>query len=307
LVFDVSTFCSIKKGAHGTFKDVEENVIPRVKSLGFDVLYIPPIHPIGHQFRKGKNNSTTCEPGEPGVPYGIGSDLGGHTAILPELGTLDDLKHLIQTCQDNGIELAMDLAIQCSPDHPYTKEHPEWFKVRPDGTIQYAENPPKKYQDIYPINFESENWEELWDELKNVIMTWAEWGIRLIRVDNPHTKSFNFWEWVIAEVQAVYPDMIFLAEAFTKPKVMAQLAKLGYAQSYTYYTWRNNKAELTEYMMELTHTEQKYYMRPNFWPNTHDILPWCLQGGLEPMFITRYFMALRFRQTMVFLDLYLKA
>ncbi|NBB26910.1 alpha-1,4-glucan--maltose-1-phosphate maltosyltransferase [Cellulophaga sp. BC115SP] len=280
-----------KKGVHGTFKDVEENVIPRIKSLGFDVLYIPPIHPIGHQFRKGKNNSTTCEPGEPGVPYGIGSELGGHTAILPELGTLDDLKHLIQTCKENGIELATDLAIQCSPDHPYTKEHPEWFKVRPDGTIQYAENPPKKYQDIYPINFESENWEALWDELKNVIMTWADWGIRLIRVDNPHTKSFNFWEWVIAEVQAVYPDMIFLAEAFTKPKVMAQLAKLGYAQSYTYYTWRNNKAELTDYMMELTHTEQKYYMRPNFWPNTHDILPWCLQGGLEPMFITRYFMA----------------
>jgi len=282
---------SSKKGQHGTFKDVEENVLPRLKSLGFDVLYIPPIHPIGKQFRKGKNNSTTCEEGEPGVPYGIGSELGGHTAILPELGTLDDLKHLIATCNEMGIELALDLAIQCSPDHPWAKEHPEWFKIRPDGTIQYAENPPKKYQDIYPINFESENWQGLWEELKTVIMTWAEWGIRIIRVDNPHTKAFGFWEWVIAEVQTVYPDMIFLAEAFTKPKVMAQLAKLGYTHSYTYYTWRNTKAELIGYMNELTKTEQALYMRPNFWSNTHDILPWCLQTGLEPMFIIRYFMA----------------
>ncbi|MEA5138038.1 alpha-1,4-glucan--maltose-1-phosphate maltosyltransferase [Arcicella rigui] len=282
---------SSKVNTHGTFKDVEENVLPRLKSLGFDVLYVPPIHPIGKQFRKGKNNSTTCQEGEPGVPYGIGSELGGHTAILPELGTLDDLKHLIATCQSMDIELAMDLAIQCSPDHPWAKEHPEWFKIRPDGTIQYAENPPKKYQDIYPINFESENWQGLWEELKEVIMTWADWGIRIIRVDNPHTKAFGFWEWVIAEVQAVYPDMIFLAEAFTKPKVMAQLAKLGYTHSYTYYTWRNTKAELIGYMNELTKTEQSLYMRPNFWPNTHDILPWCLQTGLEPMFIIRYFMA----------------
>ncbi|MEA5403437.1 alpha-1,4-glucan--maltose-1-phosphate maltosyltransferase [Arcicella sp. DC2W] len=282
---------SSKKGQHGTFKDVEENVLPRLKSLGFDVLYIPPIHPIGKQFRKGKNNSTTCEEGEPGVPYGIGSELGGHTAILPELGTLEDLKHLIATCNEMGIELALDLAIQCSPDHPWAKEHPEWFKIRPDGTIQYAENPPKKYQDIYPINFESENWQGLWEELKSVIMTWAEWGVRIIRVDNPHTKAFGFWEWIIGEVQAVYPDMIFLAEAFTKPKVMAQLAKLGYTHSYTYYTWRNTKAELIGYMNELTKTEQALYMRPNFWANTHDILPWCLQTGLEPMFIIRYFMA----------------
>lgn len=282
---------SSKANTHGTFKDVEENVLPRMKSLGFDVLYVPPIHPIGTQFRKGKNNSTTCQEGEPGVPYGIGSELGGHTAILPELGTLDDLKHLIATCKSMDIELAMDLAIQCSPDHPWAKEHPEWFKIRPDGTIQYAENPPKKYQDIYPINFESENWQGLWEELKHVIMTWAEWGVRIIRVDNPHTKAFGFWEWVIAEVQTEYPDMIFLAEAFTKPKVMAQLAKLGYTHSYTYYTWRNTKAELIGYMNELTKTEQSLYMRPNFWPNTHDILPWCLQTGLEPMFIIRYFMA----------------
>lgn len=282
---------SVKKGQHGTFKDVEENVLPRLKSLGFDVLYIPPIHPIGKQFRKGKNNSTTCQEGEPGVPYGIGSELGGHTAILPELGTLDDLKHLIGACKEMGIELAMDLAIQCSPDHPWAKEHPEWFKIRPDGTIQYAENPPKKYQDIYPINFETENWKELWEELKSIIMTWADWGVRILRIDNPHTKPFAFWEWVIAEVQAIHPDMIFLAEAFTKPKVMAELAKLGYTQSYTYYTWRNSKAELIGYMNELTQTDQKQYMRPNFWTNTHDILPWALQTGLEPLFIIRYFMA----------------
>lgn len=280
-----------RKRPHGNFKDVEENVLPRMKSLGFDVLYIPPIHPIGMQFRKGKNNSTTYQEGEPGVPYGIGSEEGGHTAIHSELGTLDDLKQLIATCKSMDIELAMDLAIQCSPDHPWAKEHPEWFKIRPDGTIQYAENPPKKYQDIYPINFESENWQGLWQELKNVIITWAEWGVRMIRVDNPHTKAFGFWEWVIAEVQAVYPDMIFLAEAFTKPRVMEQLAKLGYTQSYTYYTWRNTKADLIGYMNELTKTDQAMYMRPNFWPNTHDILPYSLQGGLEPMFLIRYFMA----------------
>ncbi len=274
---------------HGTFKDVEANVLPRMKSLGFDVLYIPPIHPIGMQFRKGKNNSTTCSGGEPGVPYGIGSELGGHTAIHPELGTLNDLKHLVTTCKSMGIELAMDLAIQCSPDHPWAKEHPEWFKIRPDGTIQYAENPPKKYQDIYPLNFESENWQGLWQELKHVMMTWAEWGVRIIRVDNPHTKAFSFWEWVIPEVQAEYPDMIFLAEAFTKPLVMEQLAKLGYTQSYTYFTWRNSKRDLIAYMNELN--GQSAYMRPNFWPNTHDILPYSLQGGTEPMFLIRYFIA----------------
>lgn len=280
---------SSERNSHGTFKDVEENVLPRMKSLGFDVLYIPPIHPIGMQFRKGKNNNTTCQEDEPGVPYGIGSELGGHTAIHPELGTLNDLKNLVNACKSMNIELAMDLAIQCSPDHPWAKEHPEWFKIRPDGTIQYAENPPKKYQDIYPLNFESENWQGLWQELKHVIMTWAEWGVRIIRVDNPHTKAFSFWEWVIAEVHAVYPDMIFLAEAFTKPRVMEHLAKVGYTQSYTYYTWRNNKRDLISYMKELN--AQASYMRPNFWPNTHDILPYGLQGGLEPMFLIRYFMA----------------
>ena len=280
---------SIEHNTHGTFQDVEANVLPRMKSLGFDVLYIPPIHPIGMQFRKGKNNSTTCSQGEPGVPYGIGSELGGHTAIHPELGTLDEFKHLVTTCKSIGVELAMDLAIQCSPDHPWAKEHPEWFKIRPDGTIQYAENPPKKYQDIYPLNFESENWQGLWQELKHVIMTWAEWGVRIIRVDNPHTKAFGFWEWVIPEVQAEYPDMIFLAEAFTKPLVMEQLAKLGYTQSYTYYTWRNSKWDLISFINELN--AQAAYMRPNLWPNTHDILPYSLQGGTEPMFLIRYFMA----------------
>ena len=278
------------EGKHGTFKTTQA-ILPRLADLGFDVLYLPPIHPIGTQFRKGKNNSTTAKSDEPGVPYGIGSELGGHKAILPELGTLEDFKTLIAACKEYGMEMAMDLAIQCSPDHPYAKEHPEWFKIRPDGTIQYAENPPKKYQDIYPINFETEAWQSLWEELLSVITTWAEWGVRIIRVDNPHTKSFHFWEWCIEEVRKTYPDMIFLAEAFTKPRVMEQLGKLGYTQSYTYYTWRNSKAELIEYMNELTKGDMKHYFRPNFWPNTHDILPYCLQSGSEPMFLIRYFMA----------------
>ncbi len=277
-------------GKHGTFKDVID-LLPRIERMGFDVLYLPPIHPIGYQFRKGKNNNVVCQPDEPGVPYGIGSELGGHDAIHPELGTLADFKALIKAAKNHGIEIAMDLAIQCSPDHPWAKNHPEWFKIRPDGSIQYAENPPKKYQDIYPINFETEAWESLWNELKRIIFIWAEWGVRIIRVDNPHTKAFGFWEWVIAETKATYPDMIFLSEAFTRPKVMQQLAKVGYTQSYTYYTWRNSKAELMEYMTELTQGEMKHYFRPNFWPNTHDINPYSLQGGHEPLFLIRYFMA----------------
>jgi starch synthase (maltosyl-transferring) len=277
-------------GKHGTFKDVEK-LLPRIQELGFDVLYLPPVHPIGQTFRKGKNNSTECLPGEPGVPYGIGSPEGGHTAIHSELGNLDEFKQLIEECKKYDIELAMDLAIQCSPDHPWVTDHPDWFKILPDGTIKYAENPPKKYQDIYPINFESNDWQNLWIELKNVIFTWAEWGVKIIRVDNPHTKSFGFWEWVIAETRAIYPEMIFLSEAFTKPKVMQQLAKVGFAQSYTYYTWRNSKAELIEYMTELTKTDMKDYFRPNFWPNTHDINPYILQSGHEPMFLIKYFMA----------------
>lgn len=277
-------------GKHGTFQDVEA-LLPRIQRMGFDVLYIPPISPIGHTHRKGKNNSTVCQPGEPGVPYGIGSELGGHTAIHPDLGTLDDLKSLIKACHAHDMELALDLAIQCSPDHPWVKEHPEWFKILPDGSIRYAENPPKKYQDIYPINFETSDWQNLWTALKDIIFTWASWGIRIIRVDNPHTKSFVFWEWVIAETRKVYPDMIFLSEAFTKPKIMQQLAKVGFTQSYTYYVWRTTKAELVEYMEELTQSDMKEYFRPNFWPNTHDINPYMLQSGDENQFLIRYFMA----------------
>jgi starch synthase (maltosyl-transferring) len=277
-------------GVHGTFQDVEK-LLPRIAGMGFDVLYLPPIHPIGTAHRKGKNNSVTCLPGEPGVPYGIGSELGGHDAIHPELGTVEDFKHLVETSKEFGMEVAMDLAIQCSPDHPWAKDHPEWFKKRPDGTIQYAENPPKKYQDIYPVYFENDDWKNLWLELRRVLLTWGEWGVRMIRVDNPHTKPFRFWAWVIAEVRAVYPDMIFLSEAFTKPKVMQQLAKAGFQHSYTYYTWRNTKAELTEYFTELTTSEMRHYFRPNFWPTTHDINPPVLQSGHEPSFLTRFFMA----------------
>lgn len=278
------------EGVHGTFKDVEA-LLPRISGMGFDVLYLPPIHPIGTTFRKGKNNSVACEPGEPGVPYGIGSPEGGHDSIHPELGTVDDFKHLIAIAANYGMEVAMDLAIQCSPDHPWAKEHPEWFKKRPDGTIQYAENPPKKYQDIYPIYFETEDWESLWNELRRVLLVWGSWGVRIVRVDNPHTKPFGFWEWVIAEVKREYPDMLFLSEAFTKPKVMQELAKRGFAQSYTYYTWRNTKAELQEYLTELTQSDMKYFYRPNFWPTTHDINPNILQPGHEPQFLIRYFLA----------------
>lgn len=281
---------SKEEGRHGTFKDVEA-LLPRISGMGFDVLYLPPIHPIGTTHRKGKNNSVTCQPGEPGVPYGIGSPEGGHDSIHPELGTVEDFKHLIAIAANYGMEVAMDLAIQCSPDHPWAIEHPEWFKKRPDGTIQYAENPPKKYQDIYPIYFETDDWRSLWEELKRVLLVWASWGVRIVRVDNPHTKPFGFWEWVIAEVKREYPDMIFLSEAFTKPKVMQELAKRGFAHSYTYYTWRNSKAELQEYLTELTQTDMKYYFRPNFWPTTHDINPPSLHSGHEPQFLIRYFLA----------------
>ncbi|GAA4458041.1 alpha-1,4-glucan--maltose-1-phosphate maltosyltransferase [Nibrella saemangeumensis] len=281
---------SQEPGRHGTFRDVEM-LLPRIAGMGFDVLYLPPIHPIGTTFRKGKNNSVTSSPGEPGVPYGIGSELGGHTAIHPDLGTLEDFRNLIAACKGFGMEVAMDLAIQCSPDHPWAKEHPEWFKKRPDGTIQYAENPPKKYQDIYPVYFETDEWRSLWEELRQVMLTWGSWGVRMIRVDNPHTKPFVFWEWVIAEVKKVYPDMIFLSEAFTKPKVMQELAKRGFAQSYTYFTWRNNKQELEEYLTELTQTDMQHYFRPNFWPTTHDINPYILQSGHEPQFLVRFFLA----------------
>lgn len=277
-------------GKHGTFKDCEK-LIPRVADLGFDTLYFPPIHPIGIDFRKGKNNTLTPTTEDVGSPWAIGNTEGGHKDIHPELGTLADFKSLVKTAQKYGIEIALDYALQCSPNHPYVKEHPEWFTWRPDGSVQYAENPPKKYQDILPINFETKAWKSLWEELKSILVYWAELGIKVFRVDNPHTKSFLFWEWVIAEVKKKYPETIFLAEAFTRPKVMHQLAKAGFTQSYTYYTWRNSKQELIEYMIEISQGEGKEYFRPNFWPNTPDINPYNLQDGNENLFLTRYFMA----------------
>jgi starch synthase (maltosyl-transferring) len=275
---------------HGTFKDCEAR-LPYVAEAGFDVLYLPPIHPIGHTNRKGKNNAITARPGDPGTPWAIGSEEGGYKAIHRELGTLGDFRHLIAKAKEYNIEIALDIAFQCSPDHPWVKEHPEWFFWRPDGTVQYAENPPKKYQDIYPLNFATEHWRELWAELKSVALYWAEQGVRIFRVDNPHTKPFDFWEWFIGEVKKDYPDTIFLAEAFTRPKVMYRLAKLGFTQSYTYFTWRNTRQELTDYLNELTRTEIKDFFRPNFWPNTPDILHEYLQKGGHPAFMARLVLA----------------
>jgi starch synthase (maltosyl-transferring) len=277
-------------GRHGTFKDVEAR-LPYVAELGFDVLYLTPIHPIGHKFRKGKDNSPTAEPGEPGSPYAVGNEHGGHKSIHPELGTLDDFRHLVRAARELGIEIALDNAFQCSPDHPYVKDHPDWFYVRPDGSIQYAENPPKKYQDVYPFNFESDDWQALWDELKSFFEFWAEQGVRVFRVDNPHTKAFGFWEWCIGELKREYPDLILLSEAFTRPKVMYRLAKLGFTQSYTYFAWRTTKAELTEYMTELTQTEVREFFRPNFWPTTHDILTAQFYPGQRSMFVGRLVLA----------------
>jgi starch synthase (maltosyl-transferring) len=279
-----------KPGQHGTLRDVAGQ-LDYVEEMGFDVLYLPPIHPIGRSFRKGKNNTTEAKADDVGSPWAIGAKEGGHLAILPELGTFADLEYLIEQLHARKMELALDIAFQCAPDHPWVTEHPEWFKKRADGSIQYAENPPKKYQDIYPLDFESSDWQGLWDALKEVFTFWAEKNVRIFRVDNPHTKAFPFWEWVIAEVQAVYPDAIFLAEAFTRPRVMERLAKLGFTQSYTYFTWRNTKAELTEYMTELTKTEIFEYMRPNFWPNTPDILPFGLQTGGPNAFKSRVVLA----------------
>ena len=278
------------EGNHGTFKDVIK-LLPRIHAMGFDVLYLPPIHPIGKVNRKGKNNNVRSNPGEPGSPWAIGSDEGGHKAIHPQLGTLDDYKLLIAEAKKYGIDIAMDVAFQCAPDHPYVKEHPDWFRQRPDGTIQYAENPPKKYQDIYPFNFETENWKALWEELKSVFEYWIEQGVKIFRVDNPHTKPIPFWQWTIDEINKKYDDIIFLSEAFTRPKIMASLAKAGYTQSYTYFTWRVSKQELTEYMNELVHGPSRNYFRPNFWPNTPDILPYHLQHQGENIFIIRVALA----------------
>src|SRR6266540_2168891 len=273
-----------------TFRDC----LPRVddaKAMGFDVIYFPPIHPIGHTNRKGRNNSIVCEPGDPGVPWAIGSEAGGHKAVEPSLGTLADFDWLQKQVRKRGMEIALDFALNCSPDHPYVKEHPEWFYKRPDGTIKYAENPPKKYEDIYPLNFRCENWRELWAEMKSIVLFWAEHGVRIFRVDNPHTKPVAFWEYLITAVREKYPDTIFLSEAFTRPKMMKALAKAGFNQSYTYFTWRNTKYELIEYFTELTQTEMSEYFRPNLWPNTPDILPPILQEGGRPAFMTRVLMA----------------
>lgn len=279
-----------RAGEHGTFKDVKK-LLPHIADMGFDVVYFPPIHPIGHSKRKGKNNSLLAEPSDPGSPWAIGNKKGGHKAIHPQLGTLKDFKSLIAEAQKYDIEIALDIAYQCSPDHPYVKEHPQWFKWRPDGTVQFAENPPKKYEDILPINFETDDWQNLWKELKSIVDYWIAAGIKIFRVDNPHTKAFPFWEWMIAEVRKQHLDVIFLAEAFTRPRLMERLAKAGFNQSYTYFTWRNTKQELEEYMTELTKTDMRYYFRPNFWPNTPDILPPVLTEGGENAHIMRLILA----------------
>jgi starch synthase (maltosyl-transferring) len=273
---------------HGTLADVTKQ-LSYVADMGFDVLYLPPIHPIGTTFRKGPNNELAAEPDDPGVPWAIGSAVGGHTAIHPELGTIDDFRILRDTAAEHGLEIALDVAFQCSPDHPWVSDHPEWFRHRPDGSIQYAENPPKKYQDIYPIDFETTDPRGLWQALKGVFDYWMGEEIRIFRVDNPHTKSFAFWEWVIAEIRAEHPDVIFLSEAFTRPKVMYRLAKLGFTQSYTYFAWRNTRHELVEYMGDLARVAD--FFRPNFWPNTPDILTQQLQTGGRAMFMTRYVLA----------------
>ena len=282
--------CSSEPGRHGTFKDCEVR-LAYIAGMGFDVVYLPPIHPIGRTFRKGRNNDPNGGGDSVGSPWAIGSHEGGHKAIHPALGTIEDFRRLVNKAGEYGMEIALDLAFQCSPDHPYVKAYPEWFKKRPDGTIQYAENPPKKYQDIYPIDYETEQWEALWAELKSVVTYWAGQGVRIFRVDNPHTKAFRFWEWLIGEVKQEFPDVLFLSEAFTRPKVMYRLAKLGFTQSYTYFAWRTSKAEIMEYLTELTRTDVREYFRPNLWPNTPDILTEQLQHGGRAAFMSRVVLA----------------
>jgi starch synthase (maltosyl-transferring) len=265
--------------------------LPDIAGMGFDVLYLPPIHPIGHTGRKGRNNAPEATAFDPGSPWAIGSTAGGHKAVHPDLGTLEDFDRFVQRAAAAGLEVAIDLAFQCSPDHPYVREHPEWFRHRPDGTIKYAENPPKKYQDIFPFDFECDAWEALWDELRSVVFFWIDHGVRTFRVDNPHTKPFAFWEWLIGEVHRVHPDVIFLSEAFTRPKLMQRLAKVGFTQSYSYFTWRNTKAELEAYFTELTATDVREYLRPNLFTNTPDILHAYLQEGGRPAFAVRLLLA----------------
>ena len=282
-------------GQHGTLKDVEAH-LGEIAAMGFHILYMPPIHPIGSAYRKGKNNSTTALDGDVGSPWAIGAaptkdNEGGHKAILPELGTLADFDHLVTAAVEHNLELALDIAFQCSPDHPWVKAHPDWFIIRPDGSIQYAENPPKKYQDIYPLNFESPDWRGLWDELHSVFEFWVKRGVKVFRVDNPHTKALPFWEWCIGEIRNKYPDVIFLAEAFTRPHVMYSLAKAGFTQSYTYFTWRTTKPELQSYLEEITQPPVSDFFQPNFWPNTPDILHKSLQEGGRPAFMQRLILA----------------
>ena len=281
---------SQEKGVHGTFKDCER-LLPRIKNMGFDVVYLPPIHPIGEVNRKGKNNTAEAKDGDVGSTWGVGSKYGGHKAIHPQLGNLDDFKALVQKAKEQNLKIAMDYALQAAPDHPWVKDHPKWFKWRPDGTVQYAENPPKKYQDILPIYWETEDYKALWNECLDTLLYWIDAGVNIFRVDNPHTKPFYFWNWIISNIKAKHPDVIFLAEAFTAPKIMQQLAKQGYTQSYTYFTWRNNKHDLIEYIEELTKSELKEYMQPNFWPNTPDINPYHLQGSNDTKHIQRYVLA----------------
>ena len=275
---------------HGTLDDAAER-LPRIKELGFDIAYLPPVHPIGTTFRKGKDNAPEAKPGEPGSPWAIGSPDGGHKSVAPELGGMEAFERFVQKADAVGLKVALDIAFQTSPDHPYVEEHPEWFRHRPDGTIRYAENPPKKYQDVYPLDFETEDWRALWEELKSVFTFWIDKGVRVFRVDNPHTKPFAFWEWCIGELRSEHPDVIFLAEAFAKPRTMYTLAKLGYNNSYTYFTWRDTKEELQEYGEELFQTEIGEYYRPNFWPNTPDILTDFLAHGGRPAHVTRFVLA----------------
>ena len=277
-------------GRHATLKDVEKR-LAYVAELGFDVLYLPPIHPIGREKRKGKNNALVAAADDIGSPWAIGAAEGGHKAIHPELGTIEDFRSLVAAARRRGMEIALDIAYQCAPDHPYVKRHPEWFRRRADGTVQFAENPPKKYEDIYPFNFESEDWRGVWTELKSVLDYWIGEGVRIFRVDNPHTKSFQFWEWAIAGIRRDHPDVILLAEAFTRPQVMHRLAKVGFTQSYTYFAWRNTKRELTEYFTELAHGPGREYFRPSVWPNTPDILTEALQHGGRPAFMARVVLA----------------
>ena len=274
----------------GTFREAEAR-LSDIAAMGFDVVYLPPVHPIGSTHRKGRNNALTAASGDPGSPWAIGSEAGGHTAIEPGLGSIEDFDSFVRLANRLGMEVALDIAFQASPDHPWVREHPAWFRHRPDGSIKYAENPPKKYQDIYPIDFDSGEWESLWKALRDVFLFWIGHGVRTFRVDNPHTKSFRFWEWVIGEIRRDHPDAIFLAEAFTRPTVMRYLAKAGFNQSYTYFTWRNSAHDLREYLIELTKTELQEYMRPNFFTNTPDILHEYLQKGGRPAFEVRLILA----------------